>query len=899
MTDLELRENGQFAILEDLDFKLHTFSTFDYGPIQDLSRLDTSSVLSFAESLEIPETLDISESFDIWSFPLNLEEQKTPRLSSWETFYDKTFEEPRTAYISESGNQVFDAILGAQDKDRDDGENGGGSGCLIKSVAFLGSLLELGLGRESVLYRYEEHERSFSPLIANGRISGYSLEAVQSLSATFIDHGNKMKRLQSFVDGTRTSSKSLSTIALASSIAAILATVHAQIVESPRSTLTLLQLHTLYEMPGLVISYLNDMVSRVGTPRSEEEFLSLLYDFVEDSEYSAEWVRPTMFQILANVSKPWLDAVSRWVGLKNTTSAGFHGHVPNFVILREDSQKIEGGKETKKFEYDYAPLSMPNFISEEDGLVIFETGKSLRLLETYQPHHLLFRPLQSDVTEAPDLDWQFSWQDIEKLQRQAQEYELNLRMAIADFNMNGGNSEKRNLRKTDFTPIKSATVANSEETAKAYIHASIATFERPLPDLTIEKGNKSLLKCNYNDSPKAKKDIFAPPLSLLPVLSFSPVIAKQALLINRACLRLLFKEYKIQSHFCLLHRYKLFGDGVFASRLSHALFDPEFNSTECRKGRFRAGVSGLKLGSRDTWPPANSDLRLALMGILTESYYDGHGAEASSMFRDELPGGLSFAIRDMAEIELQRCMDPNSIEALDFLKLQYRPPPPLDAVITQASLAKYDVVFKLLLRATRMLFVVNQLFRDTNPRFALKHGADSTSKIFRIESHHFVSAICRYFFNGVQANWDILQQRLEGIDKALDRDDTSDVDSLHELRDFHETLLDRLMFTLLLRRRQAQVMKLLEEILSLILVFARHTRTEATGSSDFKTDLMGTYEMFRKKVRVFIGVCRGLSERRGEGGTKGYDAGGELSEDGGNTIGRLLLDFEMSGYYTR
>ena len=438
MIDLQLRETGQFGILEDLDLKQQTFSTFDYGPIQDLGTLDTSSVLSFAESLEIPETLDISESFDIWSFPLNLEEQDTRKLRSWETFYNRTFEEPRTTYISESGLQVFDAILGAQDEDKADGEKGRGSGCLIKSVAFLRSLLELGLGRESVLYHYEEHERSFRPLIVNGRISGYSLEAIQDLSATFIDHGNKMKGLQSFVDDTQTSSKSLSTsIALATSIAAILATVHAQIVGSPRSTLTLLHLQTLFEQPGLLMSYLKDIVSKVGAARSEEDFLSLIYDFVEDSEYSAEWVQPTMLQILASVSKPWLDAVSRWIGLKDTTSAGFPGRVPNFVTLREDTQRLEGGKDTKKPEYDYVPLSIPNFISEEDGLVIFETGKSLRLLETYQPDHLLSRPPQPDVMKAPDLDWQFSWHDIEKLQRQAQEYESNLRKAIADFNING------------------------------------------------------------------------------------------------------------------------------------------------------------------------------------------------------------------------------------------------------------------------------------------------------------------------------------------------------------------------------------------------------------------------------------------------------------------------------
>ena len=889
-------DHERFDIFEDLDPKLHNFSTLSYGPIEDLDGLDTPSVLSSADSFVIPETLDI------WYFPLDPEEQKTPTFKSWETFYNKTFKEPRTTYISEGGPQVFDAILAAQDGDTEDSGFGKNSRCLIKSVALVSSLLELGLGRDSVLYRYEELEQSFVPLIANGRISGYSLDAVQSLSATFIDHGNKIRRLQSFIDVTQTSSSALSTsIALAGSIAAIIAKLHAQIGDSSNSARTLLQLQTMFERPGLIVSYLNDIVIKVNAARSDEELLSLLYEFVKESEHSTEWIRPAMFQILASVSKPWLDAVSRWVGLRETTSAEVHGHGLNFVIAREESQRLEGGKETKKLEYDFAHLSMPKFISEEDALVIFETGRSLRLLETYQPEHPLLRPRQAGVTEVPDLDWQFSWRDVERIQLQAQEYESNLRATIAEFNISVGNPGKAYLHDNDVVQTKIATAGLSEETAKAYIHASMAEFERPLPDLTAERGNDPFAKCSYEDLPQ--EEVFAPPLSLLPVLSFNPLIANQALFINRACLRVFFKEYNIQSHFSLLHRYSLCGDGVFASRLSHALFDPEFDSTERRKGRFRAGISGLKLGSRETWPPASSELRLALTGILTESYYEsGRGAEVSAMFREELPGGLSFAIREMHQDELQRCMDPNSIEALDFLKLQYRPPPPLDAVITQASLARYDVVFKLLLRAARMLFVANQLFRDTNSRFAIRHGADPISKSFRIESHHFVSAICRYFFNGVQANWNVLQRRLEDIDKALDRDGLSDGDSLHKLRDFHENLLDRLMFTLILRKRQAQVMKLLEEIFSLILVFARHTRIEATrdmGRSDFKVDLQETYHKFKKKVRVFVSVCRGLSERRGEGGTKSHDASEELGEDGGNTIGQLLLDFEMNGFYAK
>jgi len=99
-------------------------------------------------------------------------------------------------------------------------------------------------------------------------------------------------------------------------------------------------------------------------------------------------------------------------------------------------------------------------------------------------------------------------------------------------------------------------------------------------------------------------------------------------------------------------------------------------------------------------------------------------------------------------------------------------------------------------------------------------------------------------------------------------------------------------------------MNLLEEIFSLILSFARHVRTSDGNTKPAKNevDLKTLYSTFTKKVNVFIDVCRGLSERRGQGGTndpKPADSGVGLNEDGENTIGQLLLRFEMSGFYSR
>jgi hypothetical protein len=67
------------------------------------------------------------------------------------------------------------------------------------------------------------------------------------------------------------------------------------------------------------------------------------------------------------------------------------------------------------------------------------------------------------------------------------------------------------------------------------------------------------------------------------------------------------------------------------------------------------------------------------------------------------------------------------------------------------------------------------------------------------------------------------------------------------------------------------------------------------------------YLRFRRKVEVFITVCRGLSEKKGYGERRAADMKGlgevglfdcdELAEE--NTIVQLLARLEMSNYYSR
>ena len=898
MTDDKTLQLPSLYDIRDLESK-----SFTHGSIDDLVRLDDPSLSSETESLASIGIIDD----DVWSFPQHDErDEGFAKFRSWETFYDKSFREPRTVYISEAGSRVFDALLVAEQGALRNGVTHR-AGRVISSDPLTTSLWQLGLGRESAFYHYSEDKQSFLPVIEDGRISGYSLEAFQSLSSTLIDTGNKFKYLHRFIEKTQTSDiSSVTLVALAAAISDVLISLEVLLNDQSTSNCSLLQLQSLFERPTLVLKFLFELIENVHDIKLDERLLSILYEKAQDTDHAASWLRSLTLRILATVSKPWLESVSGWLGLRFATTPLSQGHspVPNFASLEEDTHKVDGGSKGMVPEYEFRPLSMPSFIAKEDAVLIFETGKSLQLLKLHQPEHPLVSLSKVNAAQGPSLEWCSLWGDVERIQAKAKAYHANLQKTIIEFNVCGRTSSTpRNPSKAIELDDEVGSIGLSEDEAWAYITSSIRNFEMPLSRPHF--GDKSLLSEGILSTQSHEtfvEETFAPPTVLLPILSFSPVISTQAELINKACLRLLIQENDLRSHLSLLYRFNLFGDGVFASRLSHALFDPELQSAERRKGHSRAGTSGLKLGSRETWPPASSEIRLVLMGILTESYGNTNPSKAaSSMFGDELPGGLSFSIRDMSEDELRRCMNPDSIEALDFLKLDYRPPSPLDAVITSGSVAKYDAIFKLLLRSSRMLFVANQLFRDAKSKLRKCRVVDSVSELFRIQSHHFISAICSYFCDGVRANWAQLEEKLEDVEKGLDGDNA---DSVSDLREFHEQVLDRMMFALILRQRQRQVMQLLEEIFSLVLRFARYIRLHgapSSGSGDLvvEEDVKGIYAKFHKKVRVFVNVCRGLNERRGQVGTRFMETHGASSqdEDQGNTIGHLLLRLNTNGFY--
>ncbi len=672
-----------------------------------------------------------------------------------------------------------------------------------------------------------------------------------------------------------------------------------------------LQLQSLLREPSLLLSYISEMKELVRAGQSDEDLLSEIYRFLQEMEQTDLGLRQVGFQIISRISERWLRSLGRRLGI--------HHSLPHESLIQ--SSNMRGEQKTKSavspdLQHDFDRSSIPGFISEEDAKMISSVGQGLELIRSHNPEHPLARPDELSSGNFWGPAWSFTWQEAERIALRAKEYERKISETIRDFYTLNDPSNYRETDRAHFPSSNSNAFASSIEDTRVEFTPSVATIEESFGgsvpgNLGIDPLARTVM--DYirldHETPKAKSAAFAPSLSLVPVLSFNPILYAQSRLVNHACLRLLFKEHRLRSHLSIQHRFQLLGDGLFATRLSHALFDPELQSRQPRAERSRSGVSGLRLGHRDSWPPATSELRLALMGILTDSFDLPDHGEKWSGHEQEVPGNLNFAIRTISEDELQRCLDPHSIEALDFLRLQYEPPAPLETVITPSCLLKYDAMFKLLLRVIRMLYVVNQFSRMPLHRSSDHHRSNVIHRRFRFEAHHIVTTTCGYFFDGIRTHWSMFLQKLDAIESHLDDFGCGDEHGLEKLRGFHEMLLDRMRYSLLLRQRQKPAMKLLEEIFGYVLAFARLSNSnepavgDGTGAASIAQEVEVVYARFANTVRQFVALCREMRETRGLG-ARGPPAFEEFqredrAEGRANAMAQLVLRLEMNGYYSQ
>lgn len=837
---------------------------------------------------------------------------------TWDAFSSSGPPPQAPLFITEAGPLVYDAAildpgdpLGLKSTDH----------LIIQTKPYLAALLGVSLGRGSVFFVWDARKAAFVPAVEESRISGYSTEILQGLQNSCLRSGTTTRFLSSYVQLTYRTRPGAVRVALAKTVDVILLSVQRQSGERGKHVRSMLQLQSLVEPVETMLVYLRELVHKVSRIRTDEQILSHIFSETEVLENDRSLLRALMCEVLSRVTEPWLDFAEKWIGVKGEEGFPMSKDGPGkcFVEVRDIMKVDDFGFEAEERDYVLNEARVPNFMPTDIALVMFEAGKNLRLLRTHHPDHPLCDVGIVASRGPPKLKWLFDWGSIETLQNEAGRYEKAMQLKILGGPAGDHPPHKSDTHVTSTSDGMLQAFGNDGADLERQLLASIQTLDHMSPPTATQDELSSLLEESLlpqHNQTGGKASNFDLHWSLIPLHSFGPLIVSQARLINREYMKFLFNAHKLREHLSIQKEFQLFGNGMFCSRLSHALFDPDLETAERQAGvALNGGVMGLRMNGRDTWPPASSELRLALMGVLSETYTSSAPQELypSGPETNNLPGELSFALRDLPPEEIDKCMDPSSLEALDFLRLAYKTPEPLSPILTPVILIKYDKIFKILLRIIRLLYVVGQLFRDTSKMERQGRSPGAMWLRFRFEAQHLVQSVATYFFDtGIQVSWLQFEGWLDGVESDLARDGTDILNAVvvspDVVREEHEKMLDRITNVLLLRKRQQPVMALLEEIFKLILKFSRQIQLEVgnkveDGASE--AIVQELYKAFRKKVQVFVTVCHGLREKASatSKGTKrdpAYDD--ERRSDGvvyENTIDKLLVNLDMFNYYSR
>lgn len=270
-------------------------------------------------------------------------------------------------------------------------------------------------------------------------------------------------------------------------------------------------------------------------------------------------------------------------------------------------------------------------------------------------------------------------------------------------------------------------------------------------------------------------------LSLPVLMKYSvtaPIVAHVSL-VNKAVVDYYFVELEMEKHVVAIRHFLLMEDGEFAQSLSDQLFE--------------------RLVSGQT--PSELFTPLVLNSILNKALqYSLHGDS-------QLASNLSFALKYIPEMFTTTAPD-----ILSCLELRYKVSWPLNIVITDGCINKYNQIFSFLLQLKHMVWTLRDVWFHLK-RTALVNQASNSSQyrqlqLYRHEMQHFVKVIQGYIANQIlHVTW------------AEFRNQLCAVSNLEEIRKAHTEYLNKALFRGLLTEKAAPLMNIIHSIFNLILKF--------------------------------------------------------------------------------
>ncbi|KAI9714248.1 MAG: hypothetical protein M1828_001179 [Chrysothrix sp. TS-e1954] len=865
-------ESGEHAIpplASDAADSLTSTPSFDDLQLQPLPPLfASSSHRQFADTENYPWEL-AAESPSL---------RNETKFLTWETLLKgQTAAQRRRATVRQSSvascvtevtPAIFDAALETLAE-----EKGCKPGKSVRWEVLLRCLWQAGLGRTSALFCYDNTRGRFVQSLDGTKAPGCSLESTQSLTKWFLSIGDATLGLRAFIASTYSEHNVSSTFAaLSSGLDVVLGVIEEHVLGKVGQARSLLQLQDLFEPVSALLNHLKPLVQDVRPSSTNEDTLNELFDYVQATDW-AEDTSPNsvMRGLLTRAARSWFESVEQWIGLS-----------PGNRMLRV--RALDGDSHSGR-------PTLPKFVTEHDTRLICETKGCLDFLRSHHPN---LDTLQGTTTlrNPPKLEWEMDLNDIERINAKTIRYQEELSLALHS-RQSGGDFALSTKETQDVS--NEGTVHEDPADLVAAFNMTTIKFALPLSSSTgllehlddfDEQQLRALATSCLRFSPMPDAPLaptLQPPLTLALSLSLSPLLRTQHQLYAHASLHFLLHNpapsLRLQTHLALHNTFSLFSSESYTSKypslLAFTLFSDNLATSERFKGQPRTGAPmGLRLGTgtRRDWPPASSELQLALGDVLGQAWRYREANDLSLRSRllpsgvrhAALPGGLAFTLRtEIPEEEIEKILDSNSIHALDFLKLGYTAPPHLKFLFNRKTLDRYDAIFGLQLKLLRVRFALSNM----NSARERQRQQPQT-----IEARTAVNALSLYFLHqAIAAPWSSLQQSVASLEETC-RDPWPDfsatpaegreISSLDALAHTHAETLDNIAANLLLRKKQVRAREAMEAWLQSCLDLCSQS---ANGTA--KTSLDG----FDAKLQAFKSALRSLANDARECQKQGGD----------------------------
>lgn len=412
------------------------------------------------------------------------------------------------------------------------------------------------------------------------------------------------------------------------------------------------------------------------------------------------------------------------------------------------------------------------------------------------------------------------------------------------------------------------------------------------------------------DSPTL--DLYISSHLLAPLLAHSTLISK-------ALISLYLDDLDFLDHLDVLYAFWLGGDAGFSERVGAALFgkgqagageslglgqrertrqrlglgedvdESESQPPLGKKGEWGIGL-GVGLSDRARWPPGGSEMAYALRTTLLDDEVTGLASRGQVW--EGIEDRVSFAVVALPDDDdggRARWLNPQAIEALDFVHLVYSPPLAVAALLPTRIMDKYQQIHNLLLRLSRVDAVLSTMFMDTRRETGFTPEISQSVHQLRFQMAWFVTSLTRYILDtGIRQHWDVMRQRLERLkasgtsaayddvyedldEEALEADEADDqgdvelgalsqLESAHSLVLYHHIILNRILRACLLADKAGQqvTFKIMMGLLGLILDFGKWVKEvqRGVGVSGRQSDAMGaiaaTKRAWRDQMAIFV-----------------------------------------------